>query len=138
MAPLVETSPGAAGIRGRDLASDERRDMPTTSDALAQTCQSQQGQSTPARSADENVREIARKNWNGNRYSTGTLGAAAAPALGRDWRAAPRLTTPYTTPLGVQPLGFTSPSQFNPPCRESAGPADFPGLPGEPPPDESF
>jgi transposase InsO family protein len=30
MAPLVETSPGEAGIRGRDLASDERRDMPTT------------------------------------------------------------------------------------------------------------
>jgi hypothetical protein len=30
MVPLVETSPGAAGIRGPDLASDERRDMPTT------------------------------------------------------------------------------------------------------------
>ena len=139
--PLLRSAP----VRQESEAEIWRQTSAETcrrpSDALVQTCQSQQDQSTPARSADENVREIARKNWNGNRHSTGTLGAAAAPALGRDWRAAPILTTTYTTPFGVQPLGSTSPSQFNPPCRESAGPADFPaspGLPGEPPPDESF
>ena len=59
---LIETSPSEAGIRGRDFAPDERLGQPATSDTLIQAGQSQQGQGTSARTSDENVLKIARKN----------------------------------------------------------------------------